>query len=55
MFTSFISRGVDAHIVEPDAIKGYVPAERSLDDILADMDRFIGMDEVKKAIREIAF
>ena len=55
VFTSFISRGVDAHIVEPDDIKGYVPAERSLDDILADMDRFIGMDEVKKAVREIAF
>ena len=55
IFTSFISRGLDAHIVEPDDIKGYVPEERSLDDILAEMDKFIGMDEVKKAVREIAY
>ena len=55
LFTSFISRGLDAHIVEPDDIKGYVPEERSLDDILAEMDKFIGMDEVKKAVREIAY
>ena len=55
IFTSFISRGVDAHVVEPEDIKGYVPEERSLDDILADMDKFIGMEEVKKAVREIAY
>ena len=55
IFTSFISRGVDAHVVEPEDIKGYVPEERSLDDILSDLDHFIGMDEVKKAVREIAY
>ena len=55
IFTSFISRGVDAHVVEPDDIRGYVPEERSLDDILSDLDHFIGMDEVKKAVREIAY
>lgn len=55
IFTSFISRGVDTHVVEAEDIKGYVPEERPLDDILSDMDRFIGMDEVKKAVREIAY
>ena len=55
IFTSFISRGVDAHVVEPDDIRGYVPVERTLDDILSDLDHFIGMDEVKKAVREIAY
>ena len=55
IFTSFISRGLEATIVEEGDIKGYVPEERSLDDILKDMDSFIGMNEVKKAVREIAF
>lgn len=54
IFTSFISRGLDAKAVEPNDIRGYVPEERSLDDILKDMDEFVGMDEVKKAVREIA-
>jgi len=54
IFTSFISRGMDAKAVEPGDIRGYVPEERSLDDILKDMDEFVGMDEVKKAVREIA-
>ena len=52
IFTSFISRGLEATIVEEGDIKGYVPEERSLDDILKDMDSFIGMNEVKKAVRE---
>ena len=55
IFTSFISRGVDASQVEKEDIRGYVPEERSLEDILGDLDGFIGMDEVKKAVREIAF
>ena len=55
IFTSFISRGADAVMVEEQDIRGYVPEERSLDDILGDLDRYIGMDEVKKAVREIAF
>ena len=55
IFTSFISRGLDTHVVEAEDIKGYVPEERSLDDILADMNHFIGMDEVKKVVREIAY
>ena len=55
IFTSFISRGSAAVMVEEQDIRGYVPEERSLDDILSDLDRYIGMDEVKKAVREIAF
>ena len=55
IFTSFISRGAEAVMVEEQDIRGYVPEERSLDDILGDLDRYIGMDEVKKAVREIAF
>ncbi len=55
IFTSFISRGTDAVMVEEQDIRGYVPEERSLEDILSDLDRYIGMDEVKHAVREIAF
>lgn len=55
IFTSFISRGAQADTVEECDIRGYVPAERSVDDILKDLDCFIGMDEVKKTVREIAY
>ena len=54
IFTSFISRGIGAVAVEEQDIRGYVPEERSLDDILGDLDHYIGMDEVKRAVREIA-
>ena len=55
IFTQFISRGADAIQVEKSDIRGYVPEERSVDDILKDLDNFIGMDEVKSAVREIAY
>ena len=55
IFTQFISRGADATEVERDDIKGYVPEERSIEDILRDLDRYIGMDEVKSAVREMAY
>ena len=55
IFTSFISRGAEASLVEEKDICGYVPEERTLEDILGDLDHYIGMDEVKKAVREIAF
>ena len=54
-FSSFISRGSKESVVEKDDIKGYVPEERTLDDILKDMDSFIGMTEVKQAVREMAY
>ena len=55
IFTQFISRGAQATIVEKGDIKGYVPEERSVEDILKDLDKYIGMDEVKSAVREIAY
>ena len=55
IFTSFISRGANAEQVEESDVQGYVPEERSLDDILHDLDTFIGMDSVKQAVREIAY
>ncbi len=55
IFTSFISRGSEAVQVELSDIRGYVPKERSLDDILSDLDKYIGMNEVKQAVREIAY
>lgn len=55
IFMQFISRGAQATVVEKDDIKGYVPEERSVEDILKDLDKYIGMDEVKAAVREIAY
>ena len=55
IFTQFISRGADAKQVEKSDIKGYVPEERSVEDILKDLDTFIGMDEVKAAVKEMAY
>ena len=55
IFTSFISRGTQAVQVEKEDIRGYVPEERKLDDILHDLDKYIGMNEVKQAVREIAY
>lgn len=55
IFTHFISRGANQVTITEDDITGYVPQERTLEEILADMDAFIGMDEVKRAVREIAF
>ena len=55
IFTQFITRGADAQQVEKSDIKGYVPEERSVEDILKDLDNFIGMDEVKDAVKEIAY
>ena len=55
IFTSFISRGATSTLIQEQDIQGYVPEERSLEDILKDLDRFIGMDNVKQAVREIAY
>ena len=55
IFTQYISRGANASRVEIGDIKGYVPEERSVDDILKDLDTYIGMDEVKAAVREMAY
>ena len=55
IFTQYISRGASATRVEIGDIKGYVPEERSMEDILKDLDTYIGMDEVKAAVKEMAY
>ena len=55
IFTQYISRGASATRVEIGDIKGYVPEERSMEDILRDLDTYIGMDEVKAAVKEMAY
>ena len=55
IFTSFISRGADETRVEREDIRGYVPVERTLEEILSDLDTFIGMNEVKQTVREMAY
>lgn len=56
IFTSYISRvpNVNGQIQEED-IRGFVPQERTLNDVLAELDEFIGMDEVKQTVKEIAW
>ncbi|MCF8242691.1 MAG: AAA family ATPase [Melioribacteraceae bacterium] len=44
----------DDKIVLEKHIEADVPEERSLDDILAELEEFIGMDNVKQAVRDIA-
>ena len=55
IFTQYISRGANATRVELSDITGYVPEERSVEDILRDLDSYIGMDEVKAAVKEMAY
>ena len=55
IFTQYISRGANATRVELSDITGYVPEERSVEDILHDLDSYIGMDEVKAAVKEMAY
>lgn len=56
LFTAYIAHPskVPGEIQEED-ITGYVPADRNLEDILAELDEFIGMEGVKQAVREIAW
>lgn len=57
IFTSHLNRtnaNLDNMEVLPDDIKGYVPEDKTLDQILAELDDFIGMKTVKDAVRDIA-
>ena len=57
IFTSQLNRTKSSTsdlTILPEDIKGYVPEEKTLDQILAELNEFIGMDNVKSAIREIA-
>lgn len=56
IFTAYLSHSprVVGEIQEEDIV-GYVPPVRTLEDILSDLDEFVGMESVKQAIREIAW
>lgn len=55
IYLSRIAKGdPDDNIVKNEDIKGDIPEERTLDQIMAEMDEFIGMDNVKEAVKEIA-
>lgn len=56
IFTSFISRGIsndNLEVTEED-IRGYVPPILTAEEILAQLDEFVGAANVKVAVREIA-
>lgn len=57
IFTSYITHAaIDKRLfVDEGDIERYTPPERSLDDIIGELDEFIGMKEVKQAVREIAY
>ncbi|MCF0160220.1 MAG: hypothetical protein HUJ99_05475, partial [Bacteroidaceae bacterium] len=44
IFTSFITHAASNGAVQAEDIVGYVPEERTLDDVLAELDDFIGME-----------
>ena len=57
IFASFISRGIsndNLQVLEED-IRGDVPKELTLDEVLAELDDFVGCQGVKQAVREIAW
>ncbi|MDP2302910.1 MAG: AAA family ATPase [Ignavibacteria bacterium] len=58
IFKSYLARigkgANDDNIVSVDDIHGDIPVERSLDQIMTELDEFIGMDNVKTAVKEIA-
>lgn len=55
LFTAYISHPprIPGEIQEED-ITGYVPPVRTVDDILAELDAYTGMESVKQEIREMA-
>lgn len=56
IFTAYISRPqTSSKEIQEEDIVGYVPPIRTLEDILAELDDFIGMNEVKQTVREIAW
>jgi SpoVK/Ycf46/Vps4 family AAA+-type ATPase len=58
IFKNYLSRvsksGIDDNIVQKEDIKGNIPEEKTLEQVLAEMDEYIGMDTVKAAVKEIA-
>ncbi|GJQ64605.1 MAG: hypothetical protein SCALA702_36580 [Melioribacteraceae bacterium] len=54
-YLSRISKGdPDNNVVKPEDIIGQVEEERTYDEVMAELDEFIGMPAVKNAVKEIA-
>ena len=58
IFKNYLSRvsksGNDDNIVCKEDIKGNIPEEKSVEQVIAEMEEYIGMDTVKAAVKEIA-
>ncbi len=58
MFKTYLTRvsktGIDDNIITKEEIKGNIPEEKSIEQIIHEMDEFVGMDSVKAAVKEIA-
>jgi len=55
VYLSRVAKGAkDDNIVLPEDIVGKIPEEKSLEQVMKELEGFIGMESVKKAIREIA-
>ncbi len=55
VYLSRISKGEpDNNIIKPEDIRGDIPEEKSLDEIMHDLDDFIGMENIKQSVKEIA-
>ncbi len=58
IFKAYLNRmaktGTDDNLATPEDITQYVPEERSLESILSELEDFIGMDAVKKEVKDLA-
>ena len=58
IFKNYLSRvsksGIDDNIIQKEDIKGNIPEEKTLEQVIAEMEEYIGMDSVKAAVKEIA-
>jgi len=43
----------DDNIINPEDIKGYIPEEKTVEEILKELDSFVGMQNVKTTVREL--
>lgn len=58
IFKNYLSRvsklGNDDNVIQKKDIKGNIAEEKTIEEILAELDEYIGMDTVKAAVKEIA-
>ncbi len=58
IFKNYLSRvsksGIDDNILQKEDIKGNICEEKTVEEVLAELDEYIGMDTVKAAVKEIA-